>query len=344
MARARKTEQLSSDYPHPRTRADLFGHANAEQLLIQAYAAQRLHHAWLLCGPVGIGKATFAYRAARFLLAHINPVGEAVQSATSLFVSSDSKVFHEVEHESNPDCHSVEIEIEKGKPKKFISVDAIRDLSSALRNTAGTGGWRIAIIDSIDQLNINAANALLKILEEPPRNTLFLLISHQPGLLLPTLRSRCQKLQMQPLNSADLRAAAQSVDPSIEIDDERINAAQGSVRQLLDDNGGQGDEERQTMRNILEHLPSFETKPLQQFADSVSRKPDAIFQSVMNELIAFCQSNAMNAIANPVHYANLSAEMAAQAQALTIYNLDKKSFLITQISKLATLAKRKSAA
>ncbi len=344
MARARKTEAAANEYPHPRARADLFGHESAEQMFLQAYTSQRLHHAWLLCGPVGIGKATLAYRIARYLLERTEPAKTSNLQNVSLFTAPDTKVFHEVENASHPDCHSVEIEIEKGKPKKFITVDAIRDLSSALHNTAGTGGWRVAIIDSIDQLNVNAANALLKILEEPPRNTLFLLVSHQPGLLLPTLKSRCQKVQLQPLNTTDLCKAALSVDPSIELTEMLVENAHGSVRALLDDVSGQGEEERETIRAVLDRLPVIETKSLQQFADGLSRKNDSIFQSVLSEMASFCHSKMIDEIGHISQYATFASELASQAQTLAIYNLDKKSFLLTQISKLATLAHRKSAA
>lgn len=179
---------------HPREVFGLRGHEAAETAFEEARTRGRLHHAWLLTGPEGVGKATFAYRAARRLLgAPANPAFGV------LGASPDHPVSRQIIARSHPDLLTLERIGEDGKPRKAIPVDEARKLSDFFAKSPAAAPHRVAIIDAADDLNVNAANAVLKTLEEPPPRGVILLISHSPGGLLPTIRSRCRRLAFQPL-------------------------------------------------------------------------------------------------------------------------------------------------
>jgi hypothetical protein len=189
------------DVRGPRETLALFGHAEAEQTLLDSYKSGRIPHAWLIGGPPGIGKATLAYRLARFVLAHPDPKVPVVQKAASLAVDADNPVAHRIAAQAQGDLLVLERIVNEttGKLYTVIRVDDVRRTVSFFGSTAGEGGWRIAIVDAVDDLQREGANALLKVLEEPPQRTLLLLISHAPGRELPTIRSRCRRLLLRPL-------------------------------------------------------------------------------------------------------------------------------------------------
>lgn len=202
--------------PHPRDTQALYGQATAEAGFLQAHAAGRMHHAWLLTGPRGVGKATLAWRIARFLLA--TPVDEgpsmfAPSPPDSLDVDPDLPVSRRLRALSEPGLFLLRRgPTDKGdRLSNDIRVDMVRKLANFLQLSATEGGRRVIIVDAADELNPQAANALLKMLEEPPARCFFLMISHQPTGLLPTIRSRCRELRLAPLGADDMaRALAQA--------------------------------------------------------------------------------------------------------------------------------------
>ena len=190
-----------SDAVHPRDVFDLQGCEAPERAWLEAVGRGRLHHAWLLTGPEGAGKATFAYRAARRLLgARPDPrrglLGAAPEDPVSRLVSS----------RSHPDLLVLEKAGEDGKPRRTIPVEETRRLPEFFSKAPGMADWRVAIIDAADDLNANAANAVLKTLEEPPERGVLLLVAHAPGRLLPTIRSRCRRLAFSPWAAEDVAA------------------------------------------------------------------------------------------------------------------------------------------
>lgn len=180
----------------PRDNAWLVGHEAIEEQVLERLAAGRLPHALLLTGPRGIGKATFAYRFARRLLS-----GQA--QAGTLAVEQAHPVFRRVAIGTHADLLVAEPDMDEKKEerKQDIGVDAVREVGNFLSLTPGESSWRVVIVDSADALNVNAANALLKVLEEPPPQTILLLIAHNPGMVLPTIRSRCHTLRFAPLSA-----------------------------------------------------------------------------------------------------------------------------------------------
>lgn len=196
--------------PHPRQTARLIGHQAAEETFLVAFNAARLHHAWLLSGPKGVGKATLAWRLARFLLATPEDEGLfAPARPTTLDIPDTDPVAHRLLALSEPRLFLLRRpwDDKTERLRGEITVDETRALRNFLALSAADGGRRVVIVDSADDLNRNAANGLLKLLEEPPARVTFLMISHQPADLLPTIRSRCRDLRLSPLSPPDLAQA-----------------------------------------------------------------------------------------------------------------------------------------
>src|SRR3984957_1766065 len=190
--------------PHPRERFGLVGHARAELAVLEALRAGRLAHAWLICGPEGIGKATLAFRIARFMLSGRDPFARAAE-AYSIDVIETDLVSRQIAAGAHPDLFVLERTLgTTGKLRTEITVEDARRATSFLQATSAQGGWKVLIVDVADELNRSAANALLKIIEEPPDRSLVLLVAHAPARLVPTIRSRCRGLRLDPLTPAEI--------------------------------------------------------------------------------------------------------------------------------------------
>lgn len=209
--------------PHPRETQRLFGHTTAQEAFLQAFTSGRLHHAWLITGPKGVGKATLAWRLARFLLTTPKDNGGmfAPQPPRSLDVASDAPELRRMLQLAEPRLFL----LRRGANDKEtalsadIRVDEVRKMKSFFALSAADGGRRVAIIDAADEMNTGAANALLKLLEEPPQDVTFFVIAHQPHRLLPTIRSRCRELRLTSLPPEDLARALEQAGGAVEPDD-----------------------------------------------------------------------------------------------------------------------------
>lgn len=187
---------------HPRETYAYFGHEAEERALADALVGQRMHHAWLLAGPRGVGKATLAYRFARRAL------GARPAGARPLDTDPDDPVARRIAGAAHPDLFVLRRGLnERGKPRREITVDDARELGRFFSLAPAEGGMRIAIVDAVDHLNRNAANALLKTLEEPPARSALLLVCHAPGAAIATIRSRCRRLALRPQTDDIVRAA-----------------------------------------------------------------------------------------------------------------------------------------
>src|SRR5204863_3643546 len=198
--------------PPPRANPDLLGHEAAEAELRRLFDSGRMPHALLLSGPRGIGKATLAFRLARFVLASGGGEGPpgglfGEPGASGLAIAPDSGTFRRVASGGHADLLTVEraYDPRRRRLRGEIIVGNAREIGTFLRLTPAEGGWRVVVVDGADEMNRAAANALLKILEEPPRRTLLLLVAHSPGRLLPTIRSRCRRFPLAPLPPAIVR-------------------------------------------------------------------------------------------------------------------------------------------
>lgn len=262
--------------PHPRETSQLYGQSEAEQSFLGAFNSNRLHHGWLVCGPEGIGKATLAWRIARFLLA--SPPSEdaglfgAPPPAESLEIAQDHPVARRILAGAEPGLASVtRSPNDQGRLRDQIVVDDIRRLSRFFGLSAADGGRRVVLVDAADDMNTSAANALLKMLEEPPARATILLVSHQPTRLLPTIRSRCRTLRLSPLPPADMSRALAQAGATLPADTEALSAlAAGSVgaalRLLALDGLGQYDR----LLGLVASLPRLDRPAAMKLAESVS--------------------------------------------------------------------------
>ncbi len=269
--------------PAPIANTRLDDHAEAEQTLLDAFNAGRLHHAWLITGPKGIGKATLAHRFARFVLANAKTddgpglFGDDLPAAalTSLEVAPDNPVFQRIRSGGHADMLSIERRVNEktGKMKTVIDVDSVREVGGFLRLTPAEGGYRVVVIDSADEMNPNAANAVLKVLEEPPKNALLLLVSHNPGKLLPTIRSRCRTLKLRPLADETVTDLLQAYAPEVSPEDAaRLTAlSDGSIGRALGLVEEGGLELYGELIGLLHTLPQLDVSALHALADKVAR-------------------------------------------------------------------------
>ena len=226
--------------PHPRDTPRLFGQEAAEAEFLEAFNLGRLHHGWMITGPRGSGKATLAWSIARFLLATPDPAeddggmfGEALApaQAESLAISPDHPVARRMAAGAEPGLFVLRRGVNEntGRLKAQITVDEARRLKNFFSLSSADGGRRVVIVDATDELNTSAANAILKLLEEPPARTTLLLVTHQPSGLLPTIRSRCRVLRLRPLDETAMQAALQQAGIDAGAPERLAALAEGSV-------------------------------------------------------------------------------------------------------------------
>jgi DNA polymerase III subunit delta' len=289
--------------PAPRANPDLEGHEAAERTLRQLYEAGRLPHAILLCGPRGIGKATLAFRLARFVLAN-PPAGHGGDGAApeGLAIDPDSGVFRRVAAGGHADLLTVEraYDPRRRRLRSEIVVDDTREITGFLRLTAAEGGWRVVIIDGADAMNRNAANALLKILEEPPRQALLLLVAHSPGRLLPTIRSRCRRLALAPLPLPLVARLLQRYRPGLAEAEALAALSGGSIGRALELADAGGLELHRALLDMLARAPDFELPRLHEFADRLAAGDAEEGQRAFEELLAQVLAHAATGSATAV--------------------------------------------
>jgi DNA polymerase-3 subunit delta' len=253
----------------PRANPDLLGHEALEASLAAWVAAGRLPHALILGGDSGIGKATLAFRLAKYLLA--NP---ASRDANTLAIDPASGASRRVASESHANLITVERhrDPETGKPSKEVAVEDVRKVESFMRLSAGEGGWRIAVVDEAAHLNRAGQNALLKILEEPPARTVLMLVCDRPGMLLPTIHSRCRLLRMAPLSTGIVSTLLTRYAPDVEPADRDLLAdlSGGSIGRALDLADGEGLALYAETAALFEKLTRPDWTEIHGFADRLS--------------------------------------------------------------------------
>jgi DNA polymerase-3 subunit delta' len=353
-------------WPHPRETGRVLGHGAAEEMFLAALGSGRLHHAWLMTGAEGIGKAAFAYRAARFLLSR---EGEPPEAATSLDVPGDGRAARQVANLSHPGLLVIRRAWD-ASAKKFrqsIAIDDIRALRHFLQRTAVTP-WRAVIVDSADDLNPNSANALLKSLEEPPPRTVFFLISSSPGRLLPTIRSRCRTVRFEPLGEAGLReamlaacAASGRAAPGEDQLKILVQLGRGSPRRALQLLEGGGLALFETILTLLESLPRLDRQALHKLIGLTSSRDtlahDTAFDLLGEAMAETLRARGLGEAASPVFpqlkrfpalitaanladWAELWETMRDARGETERLNLDKAALTLTVFEKLERLARK----
>lgn len=304
-----------TDALHPRDTFALDGMETADQAVIDALARGRMHHAWLLNGPEGVGKASFAYRMARRLLgAAPDPDLGALGSRR------DDPVSRQVSARSHPDLMVLERATDDGKARKSIPVDEARALPAFFANSPASAPYRVAIIDAADDLNVNAANAVLKTLEEPPERGVLLLVSHSPGRLLPTIRSRCRTLTIPAMDLGVLAAQLEQRLGLGEREAQRLAAmsrgALGRALRLAQSGALAADD---AARGLLTGLPKLDEAALLSLADSFRGGDGAARFALVFERLA-----------DQIHEMAAADSLAGRAA-----GLDRWSQVWTDINRLA---------
>jgi DNA polymerase-3 subunit delta' len=345
MSESPESDRLAGT-PHPRETLGLSGHHAAEAALLDAYRSGRIHHGWIIGGPEGIGKATLAYRMARFVLAHPDPA--AVEQAASLHVDRAHPVARQVASQSHVDLTVLRRTLnEKGTGfRANISVEDVRSATRFFASTSGAEGWRIAIVDSADDLAKAGANALLKVLEEPPARCLFLIVAHRPGRLLPTIRSRCRKIILSPLSVADTLAAASEARPDLARASLEASAAiaQGSVRRAITLAEGEGISLHQALMRLLEGLPRLDLAAAHALADQCAgKRGEENFTLLLSFLQDWLHARLDAERDAPPHrlarWAQVWEKADRAAREVEIYNLDRRPFILSTLSMIAEMSR-----
>lgn len=360
-------------FAHPRETETLFGHRDAIETLADGFNSGRMHHAWIVAGPAGIGKATLLYRFARFVLADMSE--RTPTDADPLAINTDSTACRQVRSLSHPRLLLIRrpYDIKAKRFSSAIPVDAVRNVRGFLSSRGDATHWRVVIVDAADEMNINAANALLKSLEEPPPRTVFLLVASEPGRLINTIRSRCRRMNLGGLHADELKSATQKAIATAEADaitdaafDKLLPLAGGSVRRVLSLHALKGAELAGQLSTILERLPAVDWAKVHKVSDELApvaaaERFEMFFDLLLGSLHAGLRlaANAhetspaapLAAIKPPqrlietmARAGNLDAWAAAweevvrekaQIQAL---NLDRKAFIVETVSRLARTA------
>jgi DNA polymerase III subunit delta' len=338
--------------PHPRHVTSLIGHESAEAELLSAYREGRLAHAWLIGGRQGIGKATLAWRFARFVLANPDPAAKAVREAADLHVDAAHPAARLLAQIAHPDFALIRREWQ-GATKKLaseISVEAVRLGLQVFQLSAAFGGWRIAIVDSAEDLNRNSANALLKMVEEPPQRSLILIVSHRPGQVLATIRSRCRRLRLDPLTEDEIVEVTVSLGPPwSEAGQDRIAAvarrANGSVREALARLAPESDGVGALIDSIVAGLPRPDPRAVARLADAIGgRAGDEAYRAFHRELYDWLASYARN-LAPPSsrveEIGGLWDRIRAAERETEALNLDRKLHVLALIAEIGATAPRR---
>jgi DNA polymerase-3 subunit delta' len=352
-------------WPHPRETGDILGHGEAERRIVDAIASDRMHHAWLLTGELGIGKASFAYRLARYLLSQ---QAELPSGLSDLSIPAESPAHRQVAGLSHPGLLVIRRAWDR-QGKKFrqsIAVDDIRSVRHFLQRTAVTH-WRAVIVDSADDLNLNSANALLKSLEEPPPRTVFLLVSSSPGRLLPTIRSRCRTVRFEPLGADDLRAALANACeasghemPQGEQLETLAGLSRGSVRRALQLIEGNGLTLFQSIITLLESLPRLNRQALHKLIGLTAGRDTLahemafdLLEEILADVIRACPSGETAATVFPqlrrfpalvtpdnlADWAELWETMREARGETERLNLDKAALTVIVFERIARLSR-----
>ncbi len=327
------------DLPHAREMLVCHGLEAQETALRDAWASGRLHHGWIFAGPEGVGKAVLAYRFARFLLANGDP---APGPHDDLSIPAHHPVAGQVARLAHPDLAVIRRTKMKdgGSLRTEIAVDDVRDGLSIFRHTSGAGGWRIVIVDAADDLNRSSANALLKLLEEPPARALVILVASRPGTLLPTIRSRCRLLTFKPLAEEAVAKVLVSLGKADAAEArEAARGAGGSVHAAL---RALGSDDKELRRAAAQAIAAG-GRAARELADSLAGKANALrfetFLGIIEDRLraGIASGGEGGALAAR---AELWEKLRRSAREVETYNLDRRPFVLSVLSELKEIERR----
>jgi DNA polymerase-3 subunit delta' len=345
--RTRITEPDESDriegFPHPRESGDLIGQDLALSRAARAIRGGKPPQGWLISGPPGIGKATLAYRIARYLLAY----GAHDTGAEDLAVPASDHNAIQVAAGSHPGLLVLKrgINEKTGRLMSELPVDEVRRLAGFFGMTSGAGGWRVAIVDTADDMNANAANAILKLLEEPPGQAMLILVANRPGQLLPTIRSRCQRLELRPLDEISVAEALKRFLPDANAE-ERASLARlsgGAIGAALQLASGEGSELAAEADRLIENAATPDTIALLTLGDRLARMKDGLprFSDFLVEaLAARLRARARLSGANLVRWTALLDRLEDNFSRSRGLNLEPRQTLLSAARDMAATARR----
>ena len=335
--------------PHPRHVYSLIGHKAAEAEMLSAYRDGRLAHAWLIGGMEGVGKATLAWRFARFLFAHPDPSVTAVREARNLDVDPSHPAARHLAALAHPDFALIRREWDPKSKRHFteIQIDDVRRAMQVFQLSAAFGGWRVCIVDCAEDLNRNSANALLKIIEEPPQRSLILIVSHRPGQVLATIRSRCRRLRLDPLSKDEVGQAVLGLGaPWCETDSVSLTAAasraNGSVREALARLAPESRGIGALIDSVVGDLPRPDPRAVAKLADALSgRGANEAYQAFHRELYDRLAAYARNTASSPERaevIGGLWDRVRTAARETEELNLDRKLHILAIFVEIAACA------
>jgi DNA polymerase III subunit delta' len=335
--------------PHPRQVYGLVGHERAEAEMLSAYREGRLAHAWLIGGKEGIGKATLAWRFARFLLANPDPEAKAVQEARNLHVEPTHSAARLLAGLAHPDFSLIRREWQ-GATKRLateISVEGVRQGLQVFQLSAAFGGWRVVLVDAAEDLNRNSANALLKMVEEPPQRSLILIISHRPSQVLPTIRSRCRRLRLDPRTEDEIvRAVIGLGAPWSEAGGGAVAAAakraNGSVREALISLAPESEGVGALIDSIVAGLPHPDPRAIVRLADAVGgRAGDEAYRAFHREIYGWLVNYARDiepGSSRVEEIGELWDRISDADRETDALNLDRKLHILALFAEIAATA------
>lgn len=328
---------MSDPLVHPRETFDWIGEATHERAFLEALDRGRLHHAWLVTGPRGVGKATFAYRAARRLLG-----APAEPALGALGADPADPVSRQILSRAHPDIMVLQTDAEDGKSRRGIPVEEARGLPEFFSKSPAAAPYRVAIVDTADDLNLQGANALLKILEEPPTRGVIFLLANAPGALLPTLRSRCRRLAVRPAeDEAALAWLAQRTDASPGEGARLLAMAGGAPGEAWRLAGAGALEADDAARELVAALPKPDPARLQALADGFRGAAGAErFSIFFGRLAEHVHAQALGAAGagRGEPWARAWSELIQAPRQAEAVNLDRAEMFFSALARLRALA------
>jgi DNA polymerase-3 subunit delta' len=345
-ARSEDIEEIDrvDGFPHPRETFRLVGQDAALATAARAIRGGRTPQAWLITGPPGIGKATLAYRIARYLLRY----GASAGGPEDLSVPPEDSVSRQMAANAHPGLLVLKrgLNPETGKMMKVLSVNVVRELAPFFGMTSGGGGWRVAIIDTADDMNDAAANALLKALEEPPANAMLMLLSNAPGRLLPTIRSRCQRLDLRPLSDARLAAELARLAPDLKESDRAalVKLSAGSLGAALALVSEDGLSLARDAERAIEHASHPDYAALFALGDRLARSTDSVAKLgvfLSDMLAARVAARARAAGGGDLRrWTEAWEKVRANFEAAAVLNLEPRQTIVSSVRQLSLAARR----